>query len=143
MTVNEQKNLRLLPVIRRARDYHLYDASGRRILDLYQDNGRAWLGHRPEGVSLQIKNTLARGVYAPFPSAEEGKMIKAAKTLCKTLGADIKDTAYYRSDSVEAGKLGTPVDILENETSPFVLWRPGMPWPSKAALVELLIPLPG
>jgi hypothetical protein len=143
MTVYEQKNLRLLPVIRRARDYHLYDASGRRILDLFQDSGRAWLGHRPEGVSLQIKNTLSRGVYAPLPSAEEGKMLKAVRILCKTLGADIRDVAYYRYGSAEAGKLGTAVDLLENDTAPFVLWRPGMPWPSKAALIELLIPLPG
>lgn len=143
MTIKEQKNLRLLPVIRRAREYHLYDASGRRILDLFQDGGRAWLGHRPDGVSLQIKNTLSRGVYSPLPSAEEGKMIKASKTLCKTLGVDLRDIAYYRNGSVEASSLGCAIDIFENDAAPFVLWRPGLPWPSKATLVELLIPLPG
>ncbi|MBF9014177.1 MULTISPECIES: aminotransferase class III-fold pyridoxal phosphate-dependent enzyme [unclassified Oceanispirochaeta] len=143
MTIAEQTNLRLLPVIRRARGYHLYDASGRRILDLFQDGGRAWLGHRPDGVSLQFKNTLSRGVYAPFPSPEEVKMIKAVKILCKTLGADSDNTAYYRCGSAEAEKLGKPVDVLENEGASFVLWRPGLPWPLKASTVELLIPLPG
>lgn len=143
MPENVQNNLRSLPLIRRARGYHLYDASGRRILDLYQDGGKAWLGHRPEGVSLQIKNTLSRGVYAPFPSSEEGKMLKAVRTLCKTLGAEVGEIAYYRCGSVHSAAAGSAQDILKNHTADFVLWRPGLPWPSKASLVEIMIPLPG
>ena len=35
-----------VPVIRRARGYRLYGFDGRRCLDLFQDGGRAVLGHR-------------------------------------------------------------------------------------------------
>lgn len=139
----EYKNLRRLPVIRRARDYHLYDASGRRFLDLYLDRGRAWLGHRPDGVSLQLKNTLSRGVFVPFPSSEEGKMLKAAAALCDFLNAGCRDIAYYSCRQDREDVPGRPSDILVRPEASFVLWRPGLPWPDKAEQVEILIPLPG
>ncbi len=122
--------LRELPSVRRARGYYLYDASGNRTLDLFQDGGRAWLGHRPDGLSLQIKNSLSRGVFAPYPSAEEGKLLRALKALGERTGACEKDgwTAFYLR----------PAHAREA-----VLWRPGTPWPSQEGRVELLLPLPG
>ena len=128
LNTKAQELLRELPAIRRARDYYLYDASGNRILDLYQDGGRAWLGHRPDGLSLQIKNSLSRGVYAPYPSPEEGKLLRALKTLGEKTGAAEGWTAFYLR----------PAHAREA-----VLWRPGTPWPSDESSVEVLLPLPG
>jgi hypothetical protein len=122
--------LRELPSIRRARGYYLYDASGNRILDLFQDGGRAWLGHRPDGLSLQIKNSLSRGVYAPYPSPEEGKLLKALKALGEAIGATEAEgwLALY---------------LRPSHTRKAMLWRPGTPWPSEEGSVEVLLPLPG
>ena len=36
-----------VPIIRRAREYHLYSVTGKRYLDLWQNGGQALLGHRP------------------------------------------------------------------------------------------------
>lgn len=130
LNAKAQKLLRELPQIRRARDYYLYDSSGNRILDLFQDGGRAWLGHRPEGVSLQLKNTLSRGVYAPYPSPEEGKLLKALKALGEKVGAAEGDgwtALYLRPDHRLAA----------------ALWRPDTPWPVRESRVEALLPLPG
>ncbi len=157
LTSEEQKNLRMLPVIRRARDFHLYDASGRRFLDLYLDGGRAWLGHRPDGVSLQFKNSLSRGVSAPYPSSEEGKMLKAARALSRTAGAPISDgeslelnAAWYApgSQAPAGAGYGEAADMLtstsaELSQASLVLWRPGLSWPASARAVEILVPLPG
>ena len=143
MTLNEQELLRLLPAIRRARDFHLYDASGKRYLDLYQQGGRAWLGHRPEGLSLQIKNTLSRGVYSPYPGSEEGKLIKALRALLFILpgSAEFHNLRYYSASHQDF--LPDAVDPLFHQEGPCTLWRPALDWPDKAGSVEMLIPLPG
>lgn len=73
--------LRLLPPIRRARDYRLYGENGARHLDLWLDGGRALLGHRPEGVLTELKNQLAKGLLADLPSIQEGRLSKALSLL--------------------------------------------------------------
>jgi len=55
-------------LFRRARDFHLYDLGGRRYLDLFQDDGRALLGHRPAGVLHDLKQVLGKGLVAELPS---------------------------------------------------------------------------
>ncbi|MCA1753223.1 MAG: hypothetical protein LC641_00710 [Spirochaeta sp.] len=56
------------PELRRARGYRLYTRSGGRLLDLYQDDGRAFLGHDPKGVSRAMKAEMDRGLHAACPS---------------------------------------------------------------------------
>ncbi len=131
--------LRKLPPVRRARAYYLYDGTGKRYLDLWQEGGRAWLGHRPEGMSLHLKNAASRGVYAALPSAEEGKLLKALKALGKELGAeDYSEVRWFSSGPLKGISTAAEADIP--------LWRPGENWgDSKKASneVELLLPLPG
>ena len=67
---------RLLPIIRRAREFHLYDDAGRRYLDLYQDGGRAILGHRPAGLTTRMKNELSRGLMVQAPSHAEPRFLR-------------------------------------------------------------------
>ncbi|QEN08455.1 hypothetical protein EXM22_10830 [Oceanispirochaeta crateris] len=145
--LKEQELLRLMPAIRRARDFHLYDTSGKRYLDLYQEGGRAWLGHRPDGLSLQLKNILSRGVYAPYPGSEEGKLYKALKALLMILpgSSEFSHIRYY--SSVLGGGLPEAADPLyskaDRKPGLCTLWRPGLQWPHDAINVEMLIPLPG
>jgi len=143
MTQRGQKRLRTLPAIRRARGFYLYDNSGKRILDLYLDGGRAWLGHRPEGLSLQIKNTLSRGVYSPYPGSEEGKLLKAAEALAVQAGCREGCRALYVRSWESAKSIPRAMDSLFTKQGECMLWRPGLPWPQEAELVEILVPLPG
>jgi len=142
MTLSGQNRLRSLPAIRRARGFYLYDNGGRRFLDLYQDGGRAWLGHRPDGLSLQLKNTLSRGVYAPYPGSEEGKLLKAGAALAVQAGANSPVIRYYTGTPVSEA-LPAAADPLFEGLGRCSLWRPGLPWPVEAELVEILVPLPG
>ena len=73
---NEFSLLRLLPVIRRARDFRLYTDKGR-LIDLWQNGGAAILGHTPPSMLREIKNASSRGLYAPFPHFLEGRCRKA------------------------------------------------------------------
>ncbi|MDR3145398.1 MAG: hypothetical protein LBU21_03905, partial [Treponema sp.] len=67
--------LRLLPRIRRARDFRLYTEDGKRLVDLWQDGGRALLGHTPPALFREIKNTAARGLAAPLPGFHEARLL--------------------------------------------------------------------
>ncbi len=129
---DNQKRLRRLPPVRRARGYYLYDGTGKRYLDLWQEGGRAWLGHRPDGLGLHLKNAVSRGVYAALPSAEEGKLMKALKALGKELGAESHSEIRC-----------LPAHCSKEDGQEILLWRPGQSWPSHGDAVEPLIPLPG
>lgn len=82
-----------MPQIRRAREYRLYSASGKRFLDFYQDGGHAILGHRPSRTILDIKNLLSRGQIAAYPSAYFAQAKKALLTLFPTA----KEFRLYKS----------------------------------------------
>ena len=70
-----------IPIIKRTRGYLIYDTSGKRYLDFYQDSGRAILGHRMEGITRVIKSTAARGLTAGYPSIYTNRMDKQLKLL--------------------------------------------------------------
>ncbi len=76
-----------LPKIRRAREFRLYTADGRRIIDLWQAGGRAILGHRGGGVVSAVKRVLDRGVLTPFPSVQERRLEQALGRLFPELPA--------------------------------------------------------
>lgn len=71
-----------LPLIRRARDFHLYDERGRRYLDLYQNGGRAILSHRPPGLAKRIKGVVDQGLWGPFPSVWTARLERVLGELC-------------------------------------------------------------
>ncbi len=56
-----------VPPIRRARSYRLYTADGRRLVDLWQDGGKALLGHTVPQLLTILKDTASRGLFAPLP----------------------------------------------------------------------------
>ncbi len=55
-------------IVKRAREHRLYTQDGKRIIDLSMGFGRGVLGHRPNGVSLALKNTIERGLYSEYQS---------------------------------------------------------------------------
>lgn len=70
-----------MPLVVRARDYHVYDRNGRRYVDFYQNHGRAILGHRPDGMLQAIKGTVARGLLAEYPTVHLGRLEKIVEQL--------------------------------------------------------------
>jgi hypothetical protein len=70
-----------LPVTLRARDFRLYTQGGRRLVDLWQAGGRTVLGHKPAGVLRDLKNCAARGLFAPLPHPQEGRLSRALARL--------------------------------------------------------------
>jgi len=73
---NEFSLLSLVPDVLRARDFRLYTKAGR-LVDLWQNNGAAVLGHTPPSLLRELKNTASRGLYAPFPHFLETRYHKA------------------------------------------------------------------
>jgi hypothetical protein len=69
--------LSLLPAIRRCRGYRLYAESGRRFLDLWQDDGRGILGAKGTGIGTVVKAGTDKGLGSPLPSVYERRLEKA------------------------------------------------------------------
>ena len=65
-----------IPPIARARGYRLYDYQGNRIVDLYQNEGAAILGHRAGRLTASIKNVISRGLIFDLPSIYERRLIR-------------------------------------------------------------------
>jgi len=74
--INELSLLKLVPEVLRAREFRLYTKEGR-LVDLWQNNGAAVLGHTPPSQLKEIKNAASRGLYAPFPHFLEARYRKA------------------------------------------------------------------
>jgi hypothetical protein len=141
--------LRLVPRLRRAREFRLYTAGGGRLTDLWQDGGRAVLGHTPPAVLRELKNTAERGLFAPFSSHLEGRFFKALSALFPGRSFRVyQDEASLRRALFAAG-------FLKREDSPFpdpafaeveadsgvspMLWRPFLA--EGPPLSSLLIPI--
>jgi hypothetical protein len=73
--------LRLTPPVLRARAFRLYTQGGGRLVDLWQEGGRAVLGHNPPAVLRELKNSAERGLFAAFPHPQEGRLLKALSRL--------------------------------------------------------------
>ena len=67
----------LVPAVRRARGFRLYDARGRRYLDLSLDNGLAVLGHRPLRLQQEVKAVISKTGFSPLPSAYPLRLARA------------------------------------------------------------------
>ncbi|MBN2531437.1 MAG: aminotransferase class III-fold pyridoxal phosphate-dependent enzyme [Spirochaetales bacterium] len=75
-----------IPVIKRARGYRLYDKNGNRIIDLYQNNGHALLGHRASRLTSVLKNIISKGLIFDVPSIYTYRLKKAVKQLVPGTG---------------------------------------------------------
>lgn len=140
--MNEKSaNLAKLPQVRRAREYRLYLENGTRLIDMYLDGGVAICGHRYGRVSLHLKNAIASGVLANYPTKNLARFKKALKTLYPTF------QNFYIFSSIEVAKLALAIcqfkivlplqNIDSNLTSPLVI---KIPFPSSAAPAVVALP---
>lgn len=139
---------RRVPVIRRAREYHLYSVSGKRYLDLWQNGGRSLLGHKPGRLTTVLKDTISRGLIADLPSVFSGRMMRVLQTMFPayrefrisgTLTEALRLAGLYIGRSVAADEVADP--LLKPEAAGETLvsfWRPLLPDPSAA---EVLLPV--
>lgn len=135
--------MRMITPIKRARGFYLYDDKGRRFLDLYLDGGRALCGHRPNGLSNVLKNTLSRGLYAPYPSVYDSRLDKVLK---KGFPRFSRRAVYSSLDSFEKA-CGETVAFddpaFSSQTGKNVIWRPYLPVPENADRLLVNLPYPG
>lgn len=140
-----------IPMIKRTRGYLLYDTSGKRYLDFYQDSGRAILGHRMEGMTRVIKSTAARGLTAAYPSIYTARMEKQLKLLFP----EAKEFRIYSNIeramaalSISEGKKILVSDFVDFPTTAcqYIFWRPflsySLEWQGSGFFIPLL-PFPG
>lgn len=123
--------------IKRARGHRLYTEANKKILDLSMDYGRAVLGHRPNGLSLSIKNSIERGIYASYDS-------KFTDRLKSYLSRKFPKHPYLTLLDSKSS-LGN-IDILDplfNEAiGEYGYWRPFIDTPDYKNLI-VLYPMPG
>jgi hypothetical protein len=139
---NESSLLRLVPHVLRAREFRLYTEAGR-LVDLWQNNGAAVLGHTPPSLLRELKNTASRGLYAPFPHFLEARYSKALSRIfpnrtfrlyaapppeLETLVAN-GSAALWRPFADSASPLGVPKDppVLIPVVPGIQTWRDGLP----------------
>ncbi|MGN0728840.1 hypothetical protein [Treponema sp.] len=67
--------------IKRARGPFLYTESGKRLTDLYQENGRAVLGWGGASAFTVMKNVLDRGATGSFRTSFSGRLEKSVNEL--------------------------------------------------------------
>jgi hypothetical protein len=143
--------LRLLPPIRRAREYRLYAEGNRRFLDLWQYGGRAVMGHNPPGVLRELKNTAERGLFAPLPGHLEGRFIKALShlfpgrsfrlypneaALRRALTAAGFDAAPFPDPALVSGEVSSVREAVSSSET--MLSHEALPSPEALALHEAL-----
>ena len=128
--------LRRIGPVRRARGYRLYTYDGRRILDLYQDGGRAILGHGGGGIVTALKSGLDRGPNSPLPSVYTGRLRVAVSKLIPECGVIRVFSNSERAFSAVSRWLDRraspanacdPVGLTGQHDGPIRLWRPFQP----------------
>jgi len=125
--------LRRVGPVRRARGYRLYTQDGRRILDLYQDGGRAILGQGGGGIVTAFKSGLERGPITPLPSVYTGRLHAAVRELIpeggvirvfanteRALGA----ISHWIGEQISSADTCDPVWSVDGTVR---LWRPFLP----------------
>jgi hypothetical protein len=132
--------VRLVPPVVRARGFRLYTQDGRRLVDLWQNNGAAILGHAPPGLLKALKNAAERGLYAPLPHAQERRFHKALAALLPGMtfrlyrGGAAPDTERLPDPALGAALPPPPAAIL---------WRPFLgDAPSQDRPLAPVLPLP-
>jgi len=120
----EEKITSSLPIIRRARDFHVYDTKGTRYLDLFRANGQALMGHKPKGIPLVLKNTFSKGLFASYPSVYSRRLEKILTGLLPGCSSFRIYRNYDRAKALLGDQsVRDPLyhDVQDAETA---LWRP-------------------
>ena len=139
---------RRIPVVRRAREYHLYSVSGERYLDLWQNGGHALLGHKPGRLTTVLKDTLSRGLISDLPSVFSARLFRVLQTMFPAyrefrlsggLAEALQLAGLHLGRNVTADDVADPLFEPEpTRQKPVSFWRPLLPGPPSA---EVLLPV--
>lgn len=127
-------------VVKRARGHRIYTQSNERILDLCMDFGRAVIGHRPNGLSLALKNSIERGIYAPYGNKFENRLIKDLNRRFPEYPF-VTLLSYEDKTKVISDNIIDPLISIEKKGK-LGYWRPFVDAPDTTHLI-ILYPLPG
>jgi hypothetical protein len=139
-----------MPRFRRARGFRLYDAGGRRWLDLSR-NG-ALLGHRPDGVLNAMKAVLSQGLVGDVPSAWEGRLTSHVAGLFAAFPLVRLYSSRERALRAASDLAGTTLavdDVMDPSLCPAgaggarkraAFWRPFLPVPEGVSVLLPLLP---
>jgi hypothetical protein len=70
-----------MPVVKRARAWRLYTEDGKRLVDLWQQGGRAVMGNTPHNVLKVMKDTADKGLLGNFAVPGGGRLEKTLLSL--------------------------------------------------------------
>ena len=137
-----------IPVVRRARGYHLYTVSGKRYLDLWQNGGASLLGHRPGRLTTVLKDTISRGLVADLPSVFQGRLLAQLRQVFPgyldfrvtgSVAEALQLASLFLGREVGAGEVADPlIEPAAAGKAALSLWRPLLPDPPSA---EVLLPV--
>ena len=139
----------IIPSIRRAKDYRLYDNHGKRYLDLYQNGGHAILGHRGGKIGKVLKNVISTGLICDLPSVYHARLCKALSSLFPAFESFRVVSSFQRAlglISLYAGNKVDEMDLIDpaldrvEKDSRFILWRPFVTDAIKSK-TEVLLPV--
>lgn len=115
------------PTIVRTRGYKLYSNRGAVYTDLWLVGGRALLGHTLPKYLGAIKSTLARGLFAPYPSIYQGRVEKLLKKSFPNFPYITYVQGEWELLHLVESTLGGGISDLGRESDTLeraVLWRP-------------------
>jgi len=128
----------MMPPIRRARGYRLYDHRGRRYLDLWQNDGHSLLGHRGLHLMALLKNLMSRGLLSDLPALQGRHLEKALAArltaypwvrLARTEQEALALASRFLGRVLAEGEVFDPaLDPLER-AAPVARWRPLLDFP--------------
>jgi len=150
---SDQPLASMLPPIRRARGFRLYDVRGRRYLDLYREG--ALLGYREAGVLTAMKAVLSQGLSSALPSIWERRLSGALARLfpgcaeVRLYSSEDRALSAARSylGGVEAGSFSVLDPAVDSQAGggrradgvvPAAFWRPFLPAPRARAVLPVL-----
>ena len=128
---------------RRARGFHLYDAQGRRWLDLARAG--AFLGHRPAGVLTAMKAALSQGLAGDVPSFWETRLVAHLSRMFPShpvVRLYSSPERALRAAAVSGAVMDPALDPpWPDATGPHAaLWRPLLPAVTEATVLLPLLP---
>ena len=150
MHTDDRRLVDLIPPLKRARGYYVYDCNGNRYLDLFQNGGHAVLGHRAQRVTTLLKSVMSSGLLFDLPSVYMGRLERALQFLfpdfctfriVNSVEAALQIASDYCGESITSQDVVDPALDQGNTSRSVCLWRPFLPgaqWVDTDVLLPVL-----
>ena len=122
--------------VKRARGQYLYTQSGARLVDMYQEGGRAVLGWGAGKALTHCKNTANRGALGTFITAEQHRLHRAVHNL---LPLYTQVRWYGGAAAAAAARAAVSAELWrpwgEDARSECVWFAPPFPWGGDTVII--------